>query len=180
MPVHCTAGGKLLLAFASAELKKHVLRSAPFRANTKKTITNGRTFARELEKIRQRGFAEDDQELFPGVNCLAVPIRNRAGEVVAGLAVMAPAAMLPLEKIRSHLPEIRKCAAIISEELGWAGRVPAVAKTTAGSPRRGTRKGRIQSAKRGPARLKRHTHIPRSLSGTKLGPKVEKFETWLR
>lgn len=51
MPVHCTAGGKLLLAFGPPDLKKHVLRSAPFRANTKKTITSGRTFARELEKF---------------------------------------------------------------------------------------------------------------------------------
>lgn len=73
---------------------------------------------------------------------------------------MAPAAILPLEKIRNHLQDIRDCAAIISEELGWTGRVTAVAKTTAGSPRRGTRRGRIQSAKRGPARLKRDSAHP--------------------
>ena len=140
MPVHCTASGKLLIAFASDELQKHVLRLASFRACTKKTITNGRAFARELDKIRRRGFAEDDQELLPGVNCLAVPIRNRAGEVVAGLAVMAPAATLPLAKIHRHLPEIRKCAAMISEELGWDGRVPAVRKAASPHRRRGNGK----------------------------------------
>jgi IclR family transcriptional regulator, acetate operon repressor len=138
MPVHCTASGKLLVAFGSDELQKHVLRLASFPACTKKTITNVRAFSRELDKIRRRGFAEDDQELLPGVNCLAVPIRDRAGQVVAGLAVMAPAATLPLAKIGSHLPEIRKCAAMISEELGWDGRMPTVRKPP--SPHRGNGK----------------------------------------
>jgi IclR family acetate operon transcriptional repressor len=119
MPVHGSASGKLLLAFASKELQEHMLRSAPFPSYTKKTITTARTFARELEKIRKRGFAEDDQELFPGVNCLAVPISNRKGEVVAGLAVMAPAASMPLEKLRAHLPKIRECAECVAKELGW-------------------------------------------------------------
>ena len=148
MPVHCTASGKLLIAFASDELQKHVLRLGSFRARTKRTITNGRAFARELEKIRRRGFAEDDQELLPGVNCLAVPIRNRVGDVVAGLAVMAPAATLPLAKIRGHLPDILKAAAMISEELGWDGRVPAARK--ASPPRRHRHNGSetVQIAKR--------------------------------
>jgi IclR family transcriptional regulator, acetate operon repressor len=134
-PVHCTASGKLLLAFSSEELQKHVLRLAPFRSCTKNSITGARAFARELERIRKRGFAEDDQELMAGVNCLAVPIYNRAGEVVAGLAVMAPAATLPLEKIHNHLPEIRKCAVTISGELG--GIVPVAQNAGAVRPRQG-------------------------------------------
>ena len=134
MPVHCTASGKLLIAFGPEELQKHILRSGSFQSRTKNTITNVRALAREFDKIRRRGFAEDDQELLPGVNCLAVPIHNRAGEVVAGLAVMAPVATLPLTKIRSQLPEIRKCAARISEELGWDGHMTAVSKPA--SPRK--------------------------------------------
>ena len=150
MPVHCTASGKLLLAFGSNEFQKQVLRLAPFRVCTKKTITSRRAFARELDKIRRRGFAEDDQELLPGVNCLAVPIHNRAGEVVAGLAVMAPTAALPLEKIHSHLQDIRMCAATISEELGWTRRAPVAQKATeAQRLRRSNGRGRRPSAKRG-------------------------------
>lgn len=106
MPVHCTASGKLLVAFGSAEFQKQILRLAPFRSRTKKTITGRRAFAQELERIRRRGFAEDDQELLSGVNCLAVPVRNRTGEVVAGLAVMAPVATLTLASLRNHLIEI--------------------------------------------------------------------------
>ena len=125
MPIHGSASGKLLLAFGSAELQEHVLRTAPFTAYTKTTITSARGLARELAKIRKRGFAEDDQELLPGVNCLAVPVYNRVGDVVAGVAVMAPAAVLPLTKLRGHLDDIRRCAAGISAELGWRGEAAA-------------------------------------------------------
>ncbi|KAB2919007.1 MAG: IclR family transcriptional regulator [Hyphomicrobiaceae bacterium] len=110
MPVHCSASGKLLLAFGPAELRERVLKAAPFQAYTKATITTARGLAREFEKIRQRGHSEDDQELIPGVNCLAVPVRNRSGQVVAGLAVMAPVASLPLEKLRRHIPDLKACA----------------------------------------------------------------------
>jgi IclR family acetate operon transcriptional repressor len=119
MPVHCSASGKLLVAFGSDELREHVLRSAPFRSYTKNTITSARTFTRELAKIRRQSYSEDDQELLPGVNCLAVPISNCKGEVMAGLAVMAPAAIAPLETLRAHLAEIRDCACCVARALGW-------------------------------------------------------------
>jgi IclR family acetate operon transcriptional repressor len=119
MPVHCSASGKLLVAYASDELREHVLRSAPYHCYTKKTITTARALTRELSKIRKQGYSEDDQERLPGVNCLAVPISNRNGDVVAGLAVMAPAASAPLETLRAHLDEIRECAGCVARELGW-------------------------------------------------------------
>lgn len=121
MPIHCSASGKLLVAYGSPELQEHVMRAAPFKAYTPKTLTTARQFARELAAIRSRGYAEDDQELMPGINCLAVPIRSRAGEVVAGLAVMAPSATLPLKDLRERLGEVERCAALISAELGWRG-----------------------------------------------------------
>lgn len=119
MPVHCSASGKLLLAFGPPEMREAVLRSAPFQSYTKTTITTARAMARHLEEIGQQDYAVDNQELIPGVNCLAVPVRNRAGQTVAGLAVMAPVASLPLEKLKRYLPEIKTCAAGISAELGW-------------------------------------------------------------
>ena len=125
MPVHCSASGKLLLAFGSDDLREHVLRSAPFRSYTKKTITSAAAFERELNKIRKRGHSEDDQELLPGVNCLAVPISNHHAEVVAGLAVMAPAASSPLEMLRAHLSEIQECAGCVARELGY-DKAPAI------------------------------------------------------
>ena len=119
MPVHCSASGKLLLAFGPVELREGVFRSAPFTGYTKNTITTARGLAKELDAIRKRGYSVDDQELLSGVNCLAVPVHNRARQVVAGLAVMAPVASLPLEKLKRHVPDIKACAAGISAELGY-------------------------------------------------------------
>lgn len=119
MPVHCTASGKLLLAFGPAQLRETFFRAAPFPSHTRSTITTARGLAREFEEIRKRGYSTDNQELLQGVNCLAVPVCNRAGQTVAGLAVMAPVASLPLEKLVRHLPDVKACAARISVELGW-------------------------------------------------------------
>lgn len=117
VPVHCTANGKLLLAFASPPVRRRILGSAPFPAYTKNTMTTAAELARELEVVRRRGYSEDNEEYLAGVCCLAVPVRGRDGSVVAGLAVMAPSARFPLEKARSHLPDIRVTAELISAQL---------------------------------------------------------------
>lgn len=117
IPVHCSASGKLLVAFGPERLQSVFLRSTPFTALTRHTIVSSRAMMRELAEIRRRGFAEDNEEFLPGVNCLAVPVRNGSGEVVAGLAAMAPAMALPLTKLRRHVPDLLECAARITEEL---------------------------------------------------------------
>lgn len=160
--VHCSASGKLLLAFGSDEVRQHVLRSAPFVAHTKNTITSSRELARELNRICARGFAEDDQELLAGVNCLAVPIFNRANEVVAGLAVMAPSATLPLPKLRAFLPDIRKCADSISSELGRQPVAIAKAESSAAVRHRGNGRARRPGVKRKDASGKLVIRRPRA------------------
>lgn len=114
VPAHCSASGKLLIAFASEELRERFLAGAPFQAFTKATITEAKALKRELNLIRSRGYAEDNQEFLPGVCCLAVPVRDSMGDVVAGLAVMAPVMSFPLAEARRHLPEIQACAEAIA------------------------------------------------------------------
>lgn len=118
MPVHCSASGKLLLAFGPQGLRDAVMRRAPFERYTKNTITTASRFSRHLDEILKRGYSVDDQELILGVNCMAVPIQTSTGQTVAGLAVMAPTATLPIEKLKHYLPEIRAAAALIAAELG--------------------------------------------------------------
>lgn len=129
IPVHCSASGKLLVAFGPQHLQQALLRSAPFAALTKRTICSARAMTRELGEIRRRGFAEDNEEFLSGVNCLAVPVRNAAGDVVAGLAAMAPAMRLPLAKLRRHLPDLVAYAGRIGQELAALPRAATVAHT---------------------------------------------------
>ena len=164
IPVHCSASGKLLMAFSAGPLAIGILRSAPFKALTKSTLTTAAALRREFELIRARGYSEDAEEFLPGVCCIAVPVRDRHGSVVAGLAAMAPLAMQPLEKMRRHVPQLMRCAACISAELGWkvapaagsqavarksggGGRAKANAKHgVAARPRLASRAGRAQSS----------------------------------
>lgn len=117
VPVHCTANGKLLLAYAPPAVRDSVLAGAPFRAYTPRTITSAEALKRELDRVRQLGYAEDDEEYLAGVCCLAVPVTDAGGEVIAGLAVMAPSARLPLERARTYLPDLRACAAAVGADL---------------------------------------------------------------
>ncbi|HEY7243999.1 MAG TPA: IclR family transcriptional regulator [Xanthobacteraceae bacterium] len=119
IPAHCSAGGKLLLAFAPDLVRTQFLKLAPFKALTAATITSARALAREIALIRRQGYAEDRQEFLPGVSCLAVPVRNRKGEVVAGLALMAPEILLPLREARRHRADLQACADAISAAYGW-------------------------------------------------------------
>ena len=118
VPVHASANGKLLLAHGPEIVREHILASAPFHAYTPQTITTADSLRREIQRIRREGHSEDNEEFLAGVCCIAVPVRNRRGEVVAGLAVMAPSARLPLVKARKYLPDMEACAAAISAELG--------------------------------------------------------------
>lgn len=129
IPVHCSASGKLLVAFGPPRMQEVLLRAAPFEAKTKNTITSARAMARELAEIQRRGHAEDNEEFLIGVNCLAVPIRNASGDVIAGLAAMAPSTSLPLPALRRRIPDLMTCAERITAEI-------AATPTGVGRPKR--------------------------------------------
>lgn len=114
VPVHCTANGKLLLAFAPRRHRERLLNSIELRPYTRNTMVDGARLLRELQEIRRQGYSEDNEEFLAGVCCLAVPVKDRRGRVVAGLAVSAPSARFPLEKARSYLPDLQACAEELS------------------------------------------------------------------
>lgn len=114
VPFHCTANGKLLVAWARAAVRERLLRPEVFPAYTPRSITSRDRLVAELAEIRRRGYSEDDEEFLMGVCCLAVPVRDGRGSVVAGLAVSAPSARFNLERARGFLPDLLA----VAEELG--------------------------------------------------------------
>src|SRR5262249_5140511 len=85
-PAHCTAEGQAILAFRPPEVVRAVTDKG-LRARTPQTITDPDRFMKALDAVRQRGCAVDDEESEIGVRCIAAPIRNDAGEVVAAVRV---------------------------------------------------------------------------------------------
>jgi IclR family KDG regulon transcriptional repressor len=83
--LHCTGVGKVLLAYSADQ--EHLLNRKSFARYTKKTITSPASLRRELARVRQRGYAIDDEEEELEVRCLAAPIFNPSGGCIAALAI---------------------------------------------------------------------------------------------
>ncbi len=88
-PYHATAIGKLLLAFAPADLIEECTCVEHFRAVTPKTIVSRESLLRDLKQIRRRGFSVSDGEAIEGISAVAVPIRKH-GETIAGISMPRP------------------------------------------------------------------------------------------
>jgi len=103
LPAHCTASGKVLLAFLSPSVIEPVL-SAPLVAYTENTITSPDRLREELEIVRQRGYAVANEELEVGVWAISAPIRDIDRNVVAAMSIPFPTNRLDPERI----PEIAR------------------------------------------------------------------------
>jgi IclR family acetate operon transcriptional repressor len=119
VPAYCTGLGKTLLAFRPPDDVEAWLRTQTLKAMTPDTITSSRRLVKELRAICQRGYGVDEQEHELGVRCVAAPITNHAGEVVAAISVAGPADRMPRPLIESTMAAtVAAAARAISAELG--------------------------------------------------------------
>jgi DNA-binding IclR family transcriptional regulator len=88
-PVHLTAVGKALVAWLEEAHLDEILEAKGMPQKTPNTITTAWELKQQLETIRQQGYAIEDEEGEMGVRCIAAPIRNHHGEVVAALGITA-------------------------------------------------------------------------------------------
>ncbi|HLK63121.1 MAG TPA: IclR family transcriptional regulator [Bryobacteraceae bacterium] len=105
-PLHCTAHGKALLAdFGIAELKA-IFGAKPFKRYTSRTIVSIAQLAKACRKIKADGYAFDDGEMLMEVRCLAAPIRDDSGTVVASMGISAPTARFPKERYKTAIRQV--------------------------------------------------------------------------
>ncbi len=123
-PAHCTAIGKVLLAaLTPAELSAHLAERRLARY-TPRTITAAARLRAELRRVREQGYAVDDEEYSLGLRCLAAPVHNFAGKVVAALGLSAPAWRLGGRRLPGLAGTVRQQAARLSADLGHAEPTP--------------------------------------------------------
>ena len=120
-PLHCTAVGKILLAYRPREEADALLGSNPLEALTKHTIVSAGQFHRELDKVRDQGFALDREECEEETCCIAVPIRNARGSVEASLSISAPAVRLTPRRMEELIPLMIRTGQEVSIQLGFSG-----------------------------------------------------------
>lgn len=118
-PAHCTSLGKVMLAFAPPEEVSAFLRKRTFKAHTRNTITTATRLREQLQIIRDRGFAMDNEEREVGLRCLSAPVRDSTREVIAAVSIAGPAFRITDDRIPAFSSAVKDAAARISESLGY-------------------------------------------------------------
>lgn len=113
-PAHCTALGKAILSQRPPETR--CPRTLPSR--TDRTHTTARALAHDLRRVRQRGYAIDDEENEPGLRCVAAPVLDAAGHPVAAVSISGPTIRITADNVRYFGQAVIFAAASISRALG--------------------------------------------------------------
>lgn len=117
-PVYCTALGKAMLAWSTEVEVDQILAACRLEPRARNTITNVPALKRELERIRDRGYAIDDEEIEDGIRCISAPILNPAGRAVAAISVSGPASRITPNRFQLIGKTVKKAALELSAHLG--------------------------------------------------------------
>jgi IclR family acetate operon transcriptional repressor len=119
-PFHASGIGKAILAHLPGDRVTAIVRKAGLEAYTPKTLSDAPALARDLERIRTRGFSIDDEERHPGMRCIAAPVFNEFGEPVAGVSISGPTVRVTPERVADIGPLVRDAAAEVTQMIGGA------------------------------------------------------------
>jgi IclR family KDG regulon transcriptional repressor len=112
-PLHCTALGKVFLAYAEAPVAETLNRF------TVRTITDPVALRHHIEQVKSQGYAMDDEEYEPGVRCIAVPVLDYRGRCAAAIGISGPTSRLPLENIRQVAQAVLTIGQALSARLSF-------------------------------------------------------------
>jgi DNA-binding IclR family transcriptional regulator len=119
---HCSALGKVLLAYTPEEEVRRIVRQAGLPRFTPNTITDEEELQQSLAKIRKQGYAYDLEEILPDLCCVGAPIYNHSGQVIAAVSMSIPAYRFRRAQ-KEYRDAIVRTAKIISQRLGFYGTV---------------------------------------------------------
>jgi DNA-binding IclR family transcriptional regulator len=118
-PAYCTAVGKAMMAYLPSEQVEAIVRKQGLRPLTKNTITTLAELKAELTKIRNRGYAIDNEENEEGVRCVGCAVRGYTGEPVAAISISGPAFRVGKDKVAMAAQAVMEAANELSGELGF-------------------------------------------------------------
>ena len=117
LDLHCTAVGKVLLTSFSGEQIESFIREHGLPRHTEKTIVNAESLRKELERIRRNGYALDDEEAEHGGRCIAAPVSDDRGQVVAAVSITGPTTRMQMKQIENLAAIVERMAEKITGAL---------------------------------------------------------------
>lgn len=122
VPSHCNAVGKVLLSYLGSQELERLFKSRKLEKYTPNTITDPELLKKELEKIRRQGYALDLEETETGIRCVAAPIWNHQGRVIAAIGISGPSSRISIRCLVEEISVAVKGAALeISSKMGYSG-----------------------------------------------------------
>ncbi|MBK0089767.1 MULTISPECIES: DNA-binding transcriptional regulator KdgR [Erwiniaceae] len=118
-PLHTTAIGKVLLAWRDRTEVQELLSEVEFRRSTANTIVSAEGLLEVLDQVKVQGFGEDNEEQEEGLRCIAVPVFDRFGVVIAGLSISFPTIRFSEEAKNEYVAMLHRAARNISDQLGY-------------------------------------------------------------
>jgi DNA-binding IclR family transcriptional regulator len=120
VPIYCTALGKVLLSFQSFARQEEIIKNIKMNKYTQNTIIDKESLKKEIKDVYANGYAVDNGEFINSVKCLAMPIHDRSGELVASVSISNRSLTQKDERdIFEYVKEVSKTARRISNEMGY-------------------------------------------------------------
>lgn len=113
--LYCSAVGKVLLAYLPEEIQRGIL-PARLKKFTRHTIVSRAAFKEHLAGIRRQGVAFDNEERQAGIRCVAAPVFDRTGTIVAAVGISGPAVSLPENRMLKFAKTVKSIAAAMSQQ----------------------------------------------------------------
>ncbi len=119
LDLYCSSGGKVLLSGLDDEKLDAFFARNTLTKKTEKTVVDAERIKKEIQKIREQGYATDDEEVEVGGRCVAAPLKNKQGDIIAAISVMGPTTRIR-QKDFSRLADVVKEEVMkASESLGY-------------------------------------------------------------
>ncbi len=122
LPAHCSAIGKAQVAFLSESELERIFPSKTLERFTENTITDRDELFEHLERVREEGYALDNEEYEREVRCVGVPVFDYTGRVVGGISVSGPAYRMDPSRLEEEIvPVLKEIGLKVSRKLGYSG-----------------------------------------------------------
>jgi IclR family KDG regulon transcriptional repressor len=128
LPLYVGASPKILLAYLPEAERERIIKSFDFESFTENTITDANALRKCIEKIRQQGYAVDEEDYERGVYAIGAPVRDATGRVIAGITLTTPGSRYSSKRGKELIALAVEAAKKLSEKFGYTAEIKEISE----------------------------------------------------